>query len=88
MQSVDDLSEAAKLAFQAFLDMSNSKAAHFSCLEAIEARYKSGGVPGIAENLELEKLLSMHDKNVLAFKTAMLAVTDDDEKQTLIQLIS
>ena len=88
MQSVDDLSEEAKIAYQAFLDMSNSKTAHFSCLEVIETKYKSGGVPSIAENLELEKLLANHDKNVLAFKTAMDAVTDRDEKIILLQLIS
>jgi hypothetical protein len=88
MPSVDGLSEEAKIAYQAFLDMSNSKAAHFSCLEAIESVYELGGVPSITENLELEKLLANHDKNVLAFKTAMDAVTDRDEKKTLIQLIS
>jgi len=88
MQSVDDLSEEAKIAYQAFLDMSNSKAAHFSCLEVIETIYESGGVPSIAEKLELEKLLANHDKNVLAFKTAMDAVTNSDEKIILIQLIS
>ena len=88
MQSVDGLSEEAKIAYQAFLDMSNSKAAHFNCLEAIETIYESGGVPSLAENLELKKLLANHDKNVLAFKTAMDAVTDGDEKITLIQLIS
>ncbi len=88
MQSVDGLSEGAKIAYQAFLDMSNSKAAHFNCLEAIEAIYESGGFPSIAENLELKKLLANHDKNVLAFKTAMNAVTDSDEKKALIQLIS
>jgi len=88
MQSVDGLSEEAKIAYQAFLDMSNSKAAHFNCLEAIETLYESGGVPSLAENLELKKLLANHDKNVLAFKTAMDAITDGDEKITLIQLIS
>ncbi len=88
MQSVDDLSEEAKIAYQAFLDMGNSKAAHFGCLEVIETKYKSGGVPSIAENLELEKLLANHDKNVLAFKTAMDAVTNSDEKIILLQLIS
>jgi len=88
MQSVDDLSEAAKLAYQAFLDMSNSKTAHFTCLEAHEFIYESGGIPSIAEKIEIEKLLSYHDKNVLAFKTAMTAVTDSEEKQTLIQLLS
>ena len=88
MRSVDGLSEEAKLAYQAFLDMSNSKAAHFNCLKVIESMYESGGAPSIAENLELEKLLANHDKNVLAFKTAMSAVTDSDEKQTLVQLMS
>ena len=88
MQSVDSLSEEAKIAYQAFLDMSNSKTAHFNCLEAIEAIYEIGGVPSIAENLELKKLLANHDKNVLAFKTAMDAVTGSDEKKALIQLIS
>ena len=88
MQSVDGLSEEAKIAYRAFLDMSNSKEAHFSCLEAIETIYESGGVPSIAEDLELKKLLAYHDKNVLAFKTAMDAVTDSDEKKALIQLIS
>jgi len=88
MQSVDGLSEEAKIAYQSFLDMSDSKAAHFYCLEAIEDIYESGGVPSIAENLELKKLLTFHDKNVIAFKTAMDAVTDSDEKKTLIQLLS
>lgn len=88
MPSVNDLSDDAKIAYQAFLDMSNSKAAHFSCLQAIESVYESGGVPGIVEKLELDKLLAIHDKNVLAFKTAMAAVTDDAEKQSLIALMS
>ena len=88
MQSVDGLSEAAKIAYQAFLDMSNSKTAHFNCLEVIETLYESGGVPSIAENLELKKLLANHDKNVLAFATAMAAVTDRDEKIALVQLMS
>ena len=88
MQPVDGLSKEAKIAYQAFLDMSNSKAAHLNCLKAIKNKYESGGVPGIAENLELEKLLASHDKNVMAFKTAMAAVTDVDEKNTLVQLMS
>ena len=88
MQSVDGLSEEAKIAYQAFLDMSNSKTAHFNRLEAIHTKYESGGAPSIAENLELEKLLANHDKNVVAFKTAMAVVTDSDEKNTLVQLMS
>ena len=82
------MSAEAKVAYQAYLDMSDSKAAHFARLEAIQKKYESGGAPGIAENLELEKLLAHHDKNVLAFKTAMAAVTSSDEKTILIQLMS
>ena len=82
MQSVGSLSKEAKIAYQAFRDMSNSKTAHFTCLEAIETIYESGGVPSIAENLELDKLLANHDKNVLAFKTALTAVTDNDDKNS------
>ena len=87
MQSIDDLSDEAKMAYQAFLDMSSSKKAHFACLEAHQAINESGEIPSLADTLELEKLLSNHDKNVLAFKTAMTAVTDDKEKLALIQLM-
>jgi hypothetical protein len=88
MQSVDELSEAAKIAYQAFLDMSASKSAHFSCLEATDSIYEAGGAPSAAENLELGKLLANHDKNVLAFQTAMGAVTDGDEMENLLRLMS
>jgi hypothetical protein len=88
MSSVDDLSEAAQIAHRAFIDMSSSKNAHFERLAAIDSIYESGGAPSLAENMELEKLLTNHDKNVLAFKTAIVAVTDDVEKKRLLQLMS
>ena len=88
MSSPDKLSEAGKIAHQAFVDMSNSKKQHFDWLESLEIKYQSGGAPSLAENLELEKRLAVHDKNVLAFKTAMAAVTDKDEMKLLIELIS
>ena len=88
MTSLDNLSETAKIAHQAFIDMSDSKKKHFDCLQSLEAKYQSGGAPSHAENMELEKLLSIHDKNVAAFTTAMAAVTDEEEKKLLIQLIS
>jgi len=88
MSSIDDLSDAAKIAHQAFIDMSHSKAAHFDRLAAIDALYESGGAPSLAEKLELEKLLGLHDKNVMAFKTAFSGVSDDGEKQVLIELMS
>ncbi|MDH3763479.1 MAG: hypothetical protein OEU50_21095 [Gammaproteobacteria bacterium] len=88
MQTVDDLSEQAKIAYQAFVDMSQSKAVYFNCLKAIDSKYQSGGSPSSSENLELENLLARHDKNVLAFTTAMAAVTDSSETETLMQLMS
>jgi hypothetical protein len=88
MSSLDDLSDAAKISHQAFIDMSHSKAAHFDRLAAIDALYESGGAPSLAEKLELEKLLGLHDKNVMAFKTAFAAISDESEKQVLIQLMS
>jgi succinate dehydrogenase flavin-adding protein (antitoxin of CptAB toxin-antitoxin module) len=88
MQSIDDLSETAQIAYQAFLDLRDSKTAHFDCLEAIENIYESGGAPSEAENRELEQLLTQHDKNVMAFKTAIAAVTDASEKETLVKLMS
>lgn len=88
MQSADDLSEAAQIAYQAFIDMSHSKDAHFNCLQAIDSKYNAGGSASAEENSELENLLADHDKNVLAFKTAMAAVTDSDELSALIKLMS
>lgn len=88
MSSIDDLSEDAKIAYRAFLDMSDSKVAHFDYLVAIETKYKLGGAPSASENSELERLLANHDKNVRAFKAAMAAVTDCDEKQALVKLFS
>ncbi len=88
MTSLDDLSDAAKIAHRAFSDMRHSKTAHFDRLTAIDAMYESGGAPSLAENLELKKLLGLHDKNVMAFKAAFAAIAEDEEKQTLIELMS
>lgn len=88
MTSPENLSEEAKLAYQCFLDMTKSKDAHFGLLAELENKYEAGGAPSLAENLQLEKLLAVHDKNVKAFKTAFTAVTDPDEKQVVIQLMS
>ena len=88
MTSIDSLSEAAKIAHQAFIDMRNSKQAHFDYLQAIENKYQSGGVPGPDETRRLEQLLADHDRNVLAFSTAMAKVTDPNEKEILVRLMS
>lgn len=88
MQSANHMSEAAQIAWRAFVDMRDSKAAHFSLLQAIDDARESGAAPSLAENLELEKRLAEHDRNVLAFKTAMAAVTDEAELQALVRMMS
>jgi len=84
----EELSEEAKVAYQAFQDMRKSKFAYFTFLQEIDVKYKSGGTPRIAENLQLEKLLGEHDKNVAAFNAAMAAVDDFDARNALIKLMS
>ena len=86
--TIDDLTEEAKIAYQAFQDMGKSKQSYFALLQEIDVKYKSGGAPSIAESLQLEKLLSIHDKNVVAFNTAMAAVKDVDARNALIKLMS
>ncbi len=88
MPSIDGLSEAAQIAYQAFVDMRDSKHAHYDYLQAIENKYQDGGVPGPDETRRLEKLLANHDRNVLAFTTAMAEVTDRDEMEILVRLMS
>jgi len=86
--SIDDLTKEAKVAFQAFQDMSVSKEAYFHFLQDIDIKYKQGGAASIAENLQLEKLLGLHDKNVIAFNTAMTAVEDVEARNALIKMMS
>ncbi len=86
--TIDDLTEEAKIAYQAFQDMGKSKQTYFSFLQEIDIKYKQGGAASIAENLQLEKLLGIHDKNVVAFNTAMTAVKDIEARNALIKLMS
>jgi hypothetical protein len=86
--SVEELSDEARIAYQAFQDMGESKQAYFTFLQEIDNKYKNGGAASIAENLQLEKLLGEHDKNVIAFNTAMAAVEDHDARMALIKLMS
>lgn len=86
--SVDDLTKEAKIAYQAFQDMGVSKEVYFHFLQDIDIKYKQGGAASIAENLQLEKLLGVHDKNVIAFNTAMSAVEGVEARNALIKVMS
>lgn len=85
---IESLSNEAKVAYQAFQDMKTSKDAYFHFLQDIDTKYKDGGTASIAENLQLEKLLKAHDKNVSVFNTAMSAVEDVEARNALIKLMS
>ena len=86
--SLENLSEEAKVAYQAFQDMSQSKQAYFSLLQEIDGKYKNGGAPSANENQQLEELLRIHDKNVTAFNIAMSEVADQASRMALIKLMS
>ena len=83
-----ELSETARIALRAFQDMNQSKNIYFQLLQELDDKYKNGGTPSIAENLQLEKLLKEHDNNVNAFSTAMTAVENADDRTQLIKLMS
>jgi len=86
--TIDELTEEAKIAYQAFQEMGKSKHSYFTFLQEIDVKYKSGGAASIAENLQLEKLLGVHDKNVIAFNAAMTAVEGVDARNALIKMMS
>ena len=83
----EDLSPETAAAWQAYRSMCSSKDDYFSLLQALDEKYKSGGEPGIAENLRLEKLLSEHDRKVKQFNQAVAAITDPGAKQQLVELL-
>ena len=85
---VDQLTEEANVAYQAFQEMRKSKQTYFTYLQNIDVKYKSGGEASSSETEELSKLLTEHDKKVSAFNTAMAAVEDFDARTTLIKLMS
>ncbi len=82
-----DLKPDAAAAWQAYQSMSASKDAYFSLLQSLDEKYKTGGEPGIAESLKLEKLLDEHDQKVKLFNQALSAITDPDAKQQLVELL-
>ncbi len=68
--------EEAQRAWRAYREMGLSKSVYFEFLQRLDEIYKEGGSPAIAETLELEKLLKIHDEKVMAFNEAMQAIND------------
>lgn len=68
--------------------MGASKSAYFGLLQELDLKYRNGGSPGIAENLQLEKLLATHNEKVAAFNEAMQAVTDKKARELLLKKLT
>ena len=75
----------ARTALNAYQAMSASKTEYFGLLQQLDLKYKDRGVPTIAENLKLEKLLQAHGEKVAAFNTSMQAVTDKATRELLLK---
>lgn len=84
-ETANALPPAAQYAWEAYQAMANSKAAYFSLLQELDQKYRAGGTPSIAENLQLEKLLAAHNEKVSAFNEAMQAVTDKEARELLLE---
>lgn len=78
----------AQRAWEAYREMGVSKSAYFTFLQEIDKKYKEGGEPSIAENLQLEKLLEVHDKKVRAFNEAMQNIVDGEARELLVKKLS
>lgn len=88
MTDNNELPDAARPAYEAYLAMSASKDAYFNFMVELDQKYKQGGEASIAENLKLEQLLKAHDEKVTAFNEAMQASMkelDDTGRNALIR---
>lgn len=80
----------ARLAWDAYLAMEQSKQAHFNALQSLEVKYQEGGRHTLAETANLAGLLAEHDERVQTFRrlTKELQTTDLVAYQSLIQQIT
>ena len=79
------LPEEAQAAWDAYQVMGKSKIEYFGLLQEIDRKYREGGTPTLAENLQLEKLLKAHSEKVTAFNEAMQSVTDKTAREKLMK---
>lgn len=85
MGQENDLPLEVRKALEAYQQMGQSKKTYFGLLQELDEKYKQGGGPSIAENLQLEKFLKAHDEKVAAFSEAMQAVTDPEAREMLLE---
>lgn len=77
-EKLDSLPDAALPAWRAYEAMLETKNAHFSCLEALETKYRDGGRRTFAESRRLEQLLTEHDAQVRTFRQSIAALQKQD----------
>ena len=82
------LPDEVERAWEAYQAMGNSKAAYFGLLQDLDQKYREGGTPTIAENLQLEKLLKAHDQKVTAFNESMSKVVSKDARELLLKKLT
>ena len=78
MTELDPLPDVALPAWRAYEAMLQTKDAHFSLLEELEAKYRDGGRRTLAEGRRLEQLLAAHDAQVRAFRQSVVALQQED----------
>ena len=88
MSDNNTLPEEAQKAWDAYREMGASKEIYFGFLQELDKKYKEGGTPSIAENLQLEAFLKAHDVKVSAFNEAMQAIDDKDSRELLLKKLT
>lgn len=83
-----NLPKEVQYAWEAYQEMGVSKAAYFDLLQNLDLKYREGGTPTIAENLQLEKLLKVHDQKVTAFNESLSKVVNKDARELLLKKLS
>ena len=88
--NIAEIPPAATEAWQCYVAMTDSKAAHFEYLESLEVKYQHGGARTLAETARLENLLAEHNDCVQAFVAAQrsLATRDTVAHQQFVQFLS
>ena len=77
-------SPAFDVAWQAYLQMFESKHRYFTFLQSLEEKYDSGGSPDSEETQKLTALLDVHDDSVTHFNQAMGSVVEPAERSRLL----
>ena len=73
-----DLPESAAAAWLAYVNMQDSKTAHFEYLESLESKYAHGGRRTLAEEAHLAGLLETHHDCVQTFSVATKTLASSD----------